>query len=89
MALLGVEELTDAPKVRVCFPPHDVFVAMRRAREASLGRFIGKIEVLGEALDIPLVQGDHGVGAAVAGALQAIVERHRRSLDPKRQPELA
>jgi hypothetical protein len=58
---LGIEELADAAVMFVALAAHQILVAVAFAREAPLGRLVFQIEVPGEALDVALVERDHGI----------------------------
>src|SRR5262245_21421405 len=74
--LVDVKEATDAAEDRIGLASHRVLAAPALHSEFLSGRLEAQSKVLGEALDIALVEGDQGIGAAIAGALLAIVHRH-------------
>src|SRR5262249_8137082 len=76
-ALVGVEEPADAAENGVGLAAHGILAAPALNREFFARRLKGHAEVPGQALNVPLVQGDQGIGAAIAGAFFTIV--HRRS----------
>ena len=73
---LGVKKLADAAEVFVGLAPHQKFVAVANAGEALFRGREAELVVLGEALDVTLVERDDGVRAAIAGAIEAVVMRH-------------
>ena len=75
-AFFGVEELADAAEVFVSLAAHEVFITVAFARELGLRRFNRHLEVPRQAIDVALVQRNHRIRAAIAGAVQAVILGH-------------
>src|SRR6476469_3954409 len=78
-ALVGVEERADAAEMLVGLAANGILAAVPLDRELGLGLLEGEVEMLGKPLHVPLVEGDQRVGAAVTGALFAVIHRARSS----------
>ena len=76
--LLRIEELADTAVMFVALATHQIFVAVAFARETLLRRVERKLEILGEAFDVALVERDDRIRAAVARAFQTIIVSHLR-----------
>src|SRR5262249_30748602 len=71
--LLGIEEAANPAEVHVLLAAHGILMTPALAGELGSGHLEAKGKVLGQPLDVALGQGNQGVGAAVAGALLAVV----------------
>ena len=72
-ARLDVEELADAAVIFVLLAPHHALVAVGRFEEL-LFRFLDReAEILGDAVRVAVAHFDDRIGAAIAGAFQAVI----------------
>ena len=72
------EELADATIVFIALAAHQILVTVTLAREALFRGLVFQAEMLGEAFDVALVEGDDRIRAAVSRAVRAIVLSHLR-----------
>ena len=71
--LVGIEEAADAAEVFVILAPHRILMPMGFFGEALPGVVERQAEMLCQASDVALRQRDYGIGAAVTGAVEAVV----------------
>ena len=84
--LVGIEELADLAEMLVGLAAHGIFRFFIHLGELLARRFKGQLEVLGQTLDVALVERDQGIRAAIARALRAIIESHE--IPPESLPSL-
>ena len=76
-AFLGVEEAADLAEDRIGLLPHHVLATPDRLGELAARRTERQAMMLGQPLHVPFVERNEGVGAAVSGALAAIIHEVR------------
>ena len=82
---LGVEEAADAAEMLIRLAPHRIGLV-----GLDLGEFLARVferqaEMVGQPLDIALLERNDGIGAAIARTFRAIIDRQGESpvLDPQ------
>ena len=75
-ALFGIEEAADAAEMLIVLAAHGIGLVALDLGEFGARFLEGKAEMIGQPLDVALLEADHGVGAAIARALRTIVDGH-------------